>query len=119
MRIAPEESPQRTLPHNLILFTVCIGIFFAALDQTVIYGAMADMMQDLHLPVTKLDQAAWIVTGYLLGYTFAMPLNVVEDDVDAHSCVLGRTALRPTLAYRGDPSVEIGTDVTQLVDCVP
>ena len=84
MRIAPEESPQRTLPHNLILFTVCIGIFFAALDQTVIYGAMADIMQDLHLPVTKLDQAAWIVTGYLLGYTFAMPLMGRVSDVYGH-----------------------------------
>lgn len=84
MRIAPEGPPQRNLPHNLILFTVCIGIFFAALDQTVIYGAMADMMQDLHLPVTKLDQAAWIVTGYLLGYTIAMPLMGRVSDVYGH-----------------------------------
>ena len=81
MSVAPGESAQRTLPHNLILFTVCIGIFVAALDQTVIYGALADMMQDLHMPVTKLDQAAWIVTGYLLGYTFAMPLMGRVSDV--------------------------------------
>ena len=85
MRVAPKKSQQQTLSPNLILFTVCIGIFFAALDRTVIYGALADIMFDLHLPVTKLDQAAWIVTGYLLGYTFAMPLMGRVSDVYGHS----------------------------------
>ena len=84
MGVTPPKSTQRTLSPNLILFTVCIGIFFAALDQTVIYGALADIMLDLHLPVTKLDQAAWIVTGYLLGYTFAMPLMGRVSDVYGH-----------------------------------
>ena len=35
--------------------------------------ALPSMMEDLELPITRLDQASWIVTGYLLGYTVAMP----------------------------------------------
>jgi EmrB/QacA subfamily drug resistance transporter len=63
---------------------ICLGIFIAALDQTVIYGALPGMMASVHLPVTKLDQAAWIVIGYLLGYTFAMPLMGRVSDVYGH-----------------------------------
>lgn len=78
----------RPLPHApspyLILAVLCVGIFVAALDQTVVYGALADMMTDLDLPVTKLDQAAWIVIGYLLGYTLAMPLMGRISDVYGH-----------------------------------
>ena len=69
---------------NLIMAVVCLGIFIAALDQTVIYGALPDMMLDIQLPVTRLDQASWIVTGYLLGYTFAMPLMGRVSDIYGH-----------------------------------
>jgi len=70
---------------SLILAVTCVGIFVAALDQTVIYGALADMMPDLRLTVLELDQAAWIVIGYLIGYTFAMPLMARVSDVYGHS----------------------------------
>ena len=74
----------RTSSPNLIMIVICLGIFIAALDQTVIYGALPDMMNDIHLPITKLDQASWIVIGYLLGYTFAMPLMGRVSDVYGH-----------------------------------
>jgi EmrB/QacA subfamily drug resistance transporter len=77
-RFAGDSSP------DFVLAVVCIGIFFAALDQTVIYGALPDMMNDIGLPVTRLDQAAWIVIGYLLGYTLAMPLMGRVSDVYGH-----------------------------------
>ena len=32
------------------------------------------ILRDLHISFTRLDDAAWIITGYLLGYTVAMPL---------------------------------------------
>jgi len=79
-----EESRKRDSSPNLILFAVCIGIFVAALDQTVIYGALNDIMFDLHMNVTDLDQVAWLVSGYLLGYTFAMPLVGRISDVYGH-----------------------------------
>jgi EmrB/QacA subfamily drug resistance transporter len=70
---------------SLVMAVVCLGIFLAALDQTVIYGALPKMMTDINLPITQLDQAAWIVIGYLLGYTFAMPLLGRISDVYGHS----------------------------------
>ncbi|MFA4836220.1 MAG: MFS transporter, partial [Dehalococcoidia bacterium] len=79
-----EESRKRDSSPNLILLAVCIGIFVAALDQTVIYGALNDIMFDLHMNVTDLDQVAWLVSGYLLGYTFAMPLVGRISDVYGH-----------------------------------
>ncbi len=75
---------QRTSSPKLILAVICLGIFVAALDQTVIYGVLPDMMTDIRLPVTKIDQAAWIVIGYLLGYTFVMPLMGRVSDVYGH-----------------------------------
>ena len=77
----------KTSSRNLIMTVICLGIFIAALDQTVIYGALPGMMVDIHLPVTKLDQASWIVIGYLLGYTFAMPLMGRVSDVYGHGKV--------------------------------
>ncbi len=51
-----------------------VGIFIAALDQTVVVTALPSIIADLGVSFTRLNQAAWIVTGYLLGYTVAMPL---------------------------------------------
>ncbi|MBM3133035.1 MAG: MFS transporter [Chloroflexi bacterium] len=75
---------RRTASPNLILLVVCVGIFVAALDQTVIYGAMSDIMFDLHMNVTHLDQVSWLVSGYLLGYTFTMPLVGRISDAYGH-----------------------------------
>jgi len=75
---------RRNASPRLILAIICIGIFIAAADQTVIYGALPDMMPDLHLTAFELDQAAWIVIGYLLGYTMAMPLMGRVSDVYGH-----------------------------------
>jgi len=80
-----KESAKGTSSNkNLILFAVCLGIFVAALDQTVIYGALNEIMFDLHMNVTDLDQVSWLVSGYLLGYTFAMPLVGRISDVYGH-----------------------------------
>lgn len=78
-RISKRSSP------TLVMVVICLGIFIAAMDQTVIYGALPDMMSSIKLPVTRLDQASWIVIGYLLGYTFAMPLIGRVSDVYGHS----------------------------------
>lgn len=59
---------------NAGLAGLALAIFIAALDQTVVVTALPSIITDLEIPFTKLNQAAWIVTGYLLGYTVAMPL---------------------------------------------
>ena len=59
---------------RFLLGVLCAGVFLTGLDQTVVVTALPSMMQDLRIPVARLDQAFWIVSGYLLGYTVALPL---------------------------------------------
>jgi MFS family permease len=69
-----ERVPQVARSTNLALAVVAAGVFVAALDQTMVVTVLPSILRDLHIPFTRLDDAAWIVTGYLLGYTVAMPL---------------------------------------------
>ncbi len=56
------------------LIVASIGVFFTALDQTVVVTALPQITNDLHIPITQLDHAAWIISAYLLGFVIAMPL---------------------------------------------
>lgn len=53
---------------------ISLGIFLAALDQTVVVTALPAISNDLSIPATELDRAAWVVTAYLLGYTIGLPI---------------------------------------------
>lgn len=77
----------KPLPATLVLAAAGAGIFVAALDQTVVVTALPEIFVDIDLPVTRLDQGAWIITGYLLGYTAAMPLMGRVSDSYGHSRV--------------------------------
>ena len=65
----------------IVLAATCAGVFNAALDQTTVVAALPEIMVDLRLTVSDLDRVSWIVTGYLLGYTVAMPLMGRLSDV--------------------------------------
>jgi EmrB/QacA subfamily drug resistance transporter len=56
------------------LVAACAGVFLASLDQTVVVTALPDIFLDIDLPVTRIDEGAWIVNGYLVGFTAALPL---------------------------------------------
>ena len=66
---------------SVVLGIICLGVFSTALDQTVVVAALPSVMVDLEIPLTDLDTASWIVTGYLISYTVAMPLAGRLSDV--------------------------------------
>ncbi len=72
-RQARTESRRRA--PGWLLLLVGAGIFFGTLDQTVVVTVLPDILRDIKLSIIRdLGQAPWIVTGYLLGYTVAMPV---------------------------------------------
>ena len=64
-----------------VLTIICLGVFSTALDQTVVNTALPTLMLELKIPLTDLDSASWIITGYLVSYTVAMPLAGRLSDV--------------------------------------
>jgi MFS family permease len=58
----------------LLFAAVAAGIFIGTLDQTVVVTVLPDVIKDIRLPIARFGQSSWIVNGYLLGYTVAMPL---------------------------------------------
>jgi MFS family permease len=52
---------------------ISIPIFIGALDLTVVSAVLPHVLVDLEIPFqTGMDNAAWIVTGYLLAYSVSM-----------------------------------------------
>ena len=70
------------------LAALCAAVFVSGLDQTVVVTVLPQVITDLRIPITRLDDAAWIVTAYLVGYTAAMPLLGRIADVYGYRRVL-------------------------------
>ncbi len=68
-------STDRVMSPKWVMVVICLGVFTAALDQTVVVTALPVIMADLKLEVPEdASSAAWIITAYIVGYTVAMPL---------------------------------------------
>jgi MFS family permease len=67
IKVKPPPAP------SLIVALICIPIFIGAVDLTVVSAVLPHVIYDLEIPLnTGLDEAAWIVSGYLLTYSVAM-----------------------------------------------
>ena len=64
-----------------VLLMLSVGVVLAALDLTVVVAILVTMMNDFDIPVTDIDQGAWIVSAYLLAYTVTMPFMGRVSDV--------------------------------------
>src|SRR5262249_41144916 len=73
----------------LALGVLSAAVFLTALDQTVVVTALPRMIGDIGVSLNELDRAAWIVSGYLLGYVIAMPLMGRVADVFGRWRVFG------------------------------
>ena len=66
---------------RLALLAASIAVFLTALDQTVVVTALPQIVTDLSIPINQIDRAAWIISGYLLGYVIVMPLMGLVSDL--------------------------------------
>jgi len=68
-------SEHRTASPNpwLVLGLICLPVFIGSLDLTIVSAFLPEIVLDLQLPLqTALDDAAWMVSGYLLAYAVSM-----------------------------------------------
>ncbi|MHB2028642.1 MAG: MDR family MFS transporter [Acidimicrobiales bacterium] len=62
-----QEEHRRVL---VILFALMLGMFLAALDQSIVSTALPTIAGDLH----NLNELSWVVTSYLITSTISLPL---------------------------------------------
>jgi MFS family permease len=124
---ATTTGKRSALVGRLALLVVCLGVFLSALDQTVVVTALFDIARDVNVSTLRPDLAAWIVSGYLLGYVIVLPLMGRVTDVYGRRLVfvvslllfaLGSLfcALAPTLgsAIEPDPTTLGGAILSPL-----
>jgi MFS family permease len=66
-------TPRSGINPWLVLALICLPVFIGALDLTIVSAFLPSVIIELELPLqTGLDDAAWVVSGYLLAYTISM-----------------------------------------------
>ena len=106
------KSIRSEIPTISTLIPICLAVFIAADDQTVIATILPPIMTDLHLGIADIDKASWTITGYLLGYICMMPLVGKLSDVFGHKRLLFITLIVFAL---GSLLVGLSTNLTFLV----
>jgi EmrB/QacA subfamily drug resistance transporter len=95
-----------------VIIPVCAGVFIAADDQTSIVVVLPELLPDFRIGPGELDRASWTITGYLIGYTAAMPIMGSVSDRFGHRAVfLGAL----TIFMLGSALVAISPDLHRLI----
>lgn len=67
------EKLQRNINPWVVMAFIAIPVFVGSLDLTVVSAFLPELLTELDIPFdTGLDNASWIVTGYLLAYTVSL-----------------------------------------------
>ncbi len=67
-----------------VVIALGLGVFIGGFDQTFVVPVLTEILADLDVAVDELEQTSWILNGYLLGYTVALPLMGRLADVHGH-----------------------------------
>ena len=82
-----QDAPQTVSRYGsawMLVIALGMGVFVGGFDQTFVVPVLATMLADLAIPIDEFGKASWIINGYLLGYTVAMPLMGRLADVYGH-----------------------------------
>ncbi len=94
-----------------IVIALGLGVFIGGFDQTFVVPVLGDMLGDLDIAVDQLEQASWILNGYLLGYTVALPLMGRLADVHGHYRIF---VVGMVIFMGGSVVVALAPDITLL-----
>jgi MFS family permease len=68
-----QKVTRATVNPWLVLGLICLPIFIGSLDLTIVSAFLPDILVKLGLPLqSTLDEASWVVSGYLLAYAISM-----------------------------------------------
>jgi MFS family permease len=68
------KNNAKTTPNPwAVLALICVPVFIGSLDLTIVSAFLPEIILKLELPLqTSLDEASWVVSGYLLAYAISM-----------------------------------------------